>query len=245
MMALFFALLVTVVGSFLNVCIDRLPNGRSIVSSPSKCDACGRRLKAVDLIPVVSYLLRRGRCRYCKTPIPRRCFWVELGTGVLFGLIWLRFSSSTYAGFVACCSAILIVILVIDLEHRKIFNRVVYPAIGFALISALIFPEPTLGERLLGGLLGSGLLFLLAIVNPTGMGMGDVKLMGFIGLVVGFPHVILALFLSFVLGGLISGALVMAGRIGRRDPIAFAPFLALGALTTLFYGEQIIRWWSR
>ncbi len=245
MSALFFALLGTAVGSFLNVCIDRLPNGGSIVSPPSQCDSCGRRLKAFDLIPVVSYLLRQGRCRYCNALIPTRCLWVELGTGLLFGLIWLRFSSSVYAGFVACCSAILIVILVIDLEHQKIFNRVVYPAIGFALISALIFPEPTLGERFLGGLLGSGLLFLLATFYPAGMGMGDVKLMGFIGLAVGFPHVLLALFLSFVLGGLISGALLAAGRIGRRDPIAFAPFLALGALTTLFYGEQIIRWWSR
>ncbi|MEJ2550754.1 MAG: prepilin peptidase [Anaerolineales bacterium] len=245
MSTLLFALLGIAVGSFLNVCIDRLPNGGSIISPPSKCDTCGRRLKALDLIPVVSFLLRRGRCRYCKAQIPPRCLWVELGTGVLFGLIWLRFPSSTYAGFVACCSAILIVILVIDLEHQKIFNRVVYPAIGFALIFALIYPEPTLGERLLGGLLGSGLLFLLAIIYPTGMGMGDVKLMGFIGLVVGFPYVILALFLSFVLGGLISGVLLMAGRIGRRDPIAFAPFLALGALTTLFYGEQIVRWWSR
>jgi leader peptidase (prepilin peptidase)/N-methyltransferase len=245
MLALFFALLGAAVGSFLNVCIDRLPNCGSIVSPPSKCDSCGRYLTAIDLIPVISYLIHGGRCHYCKARIPPRYLWVELGTGVLFGLIWLRFSSSLYAGFVASCSAILIVILVIDLERQKIFNRIVYPAIGFALISALIFPEPTLGERLLGGLLGSGLLFLLATFYPAGMGMGDVKLMGFIGLIVGFPHVLLALFLSFVLGGLISGALLVAGRIGRRDPIAFAPFLALGALTTLFYGEQIIRWWSR
>ncbi len=244
MTALLFALLGTAIGSFLNVCIDRLPKGESIVSPASQCDACGRRLRAMDLIPVLSYLIRRGRCRYCQAPIPPRCLWVEVGTGVLFVLIWLRFSSSAYAGFVACCSAILIVTLVIDLEQHKIFNRIVYPAIGFALIAALIFPEPPLGERLLGGLLGFGLLLLLAIIYPAGMGMGDVKLMGFIGLVVGFPNVLLALFLSFVLGGLISGVLLAAGRIGRRDPVAFAPFLTLGAMTTLFYGEQIIRWWS-
>ncbi len=243
MAALFFALLGMAVGSFLNVCIDRLPKGKSIASPPSHCDACGRRLAVIDLIPVVSYLFHRGRCRYCQAAIPRRYLRVELGTGILFGLIWLRFPSSVDAGFVASCSAILLVILVIDLEHHKILNRIVYPAIGFALIAALFLPEPSLGERLLGGSIGFTSLFLLAYIYPTGMGMGDVKLMTFVGLVVGFPNVLLALFLSFVLGGLISGALLAARRIGRRDPIAFGPFIALGTLTTLFYGEQIIRWW--
>ena len=244
MSALIFGFLGMAIGSFLNVCIDRLPKGESIVSPPSQCDACGRRLAAIDLIPVISYLLYRGRCRYCQSLIPHRYLWVELGTGLLFGLIWLRFPSSDYAAFVACCSVILIVILVIDLERQKIPNIIVYPAIVFALVAAIFFPKPPLSQRLLGGLLGFGLLFLLAYLYPVGMGMGDVKLMAFVGLVVGFPHILLALFLSFVLGGLISGILFAARRIGRRDPIAFAPFIALGTITTLFYGEHIIRWWS-
>ncbi len=243
MPGLFSVLLGTAVGSFLNVCIDRLPKGESIASPPSHCDACGRRLAVIDLIPVVSFLLHRGRCRYCRAAIPRRYLWVELGTGLLFGLIWLRFPSSVDAGFMASCSAILLVILVIDLEHHKILNRIVYPAVGFALIAAFFLPETSLGERLLGGSIGFASLFLLAYIYPTGMGMGDVKLMTFVGLVVGFPNVLLALFLSFVLGGLISGALLAARRIGRRDPIAFGPFIALGTLTTMFYGDQIIRWW--
>jgi len=243
MPGLFSFLLGMVIGSFLNVCIDRLPKGESIVSPPSQCDACGRRLAAIDLVPVFSYLLHRGRCRYCQAAIPRRYLWVELGMGILFGLIWLRFPSSVEAGFVASCSAILVVILVIDLEHHKIPNRIVYPAIGFALIATLFLPESSIGERLLGSLIGFALLFLLAYFYPSGMGMGDVKLMAFVGFIVGFPEVLLALFLSFVLGGSLSGALLAARRIGRRDPIAFAPFIALGTLTTMFYGEQIIRWW--
>ena len=243
MSGLFFVLLGMAIGSFLNVCIDRLPKGESIVSPPSQCDTCGRRLALLDLIPVVSYLRYRGSCRYCQSSIPRRYLWVELGTGLLFGLIWLRFPAIDMAGFVACSSAILIVVLVIDLEHQKILNRVVFPAIGFALLAALFIPEPSLGERFLGGLAGFGILLLLAYLSPAGMGMGDVKLMAFVGLLVGFPHVLLVLFLSFVLGGLISGVLLAAKRIGRRDPIAFGPFIALGTITTLFYGEQIIRWW--
>jgi leader peptidase (prepilin peptidase)/N-methyltransferase len=245
MSGLFFGLLGAAIGSFLNVCIDRLPQSESILSPRSKCNACGRQLAAIDLIPVVSYLAYRGRCRYCRSSIPRRYLWVELGTGFLFGLIWLRFPTGDFGAFVACCSAILIVIMVIDLEQHKIPNLIVYPAIVFALVASFLFPEPSLGNRLLGGLLGFGLLFLLAYFYPAGMGMGDVKLMAFVGLLVGFPHVLLALFLSFVLGGLISGVLLAAKRIGRRDPIAFAPFIALGTITTLFYGELIIQWWWR
>jgi len=244
MLGIAFVLLGIAIGSFLNVCIDRLPRGGSIISPPSNCDSCGRKLNLPDLIPILSYLALRGKCRHCKAPIPIRTLFVELGTGMLFGLIWLQYPESATAMVVACYSAILILILAIDLEHHKVLNRLTYPAIALALIAAPFTPGRSLGELLLGGAIGFGILFVIAFVYPAGMGMGDVKLAAFIGLTVGYPGILLTMFLSFVIGGLISGALLAARLIGRRDPIAFAPFLAAVAITTMLYGEQILNWWA-
>jgi leader peptidase (prepilin peptidase)/N-methyltransferase len=241
--AILYPLLGLVVGSFLNLCIDRLPRGESILGGRSHCDACGHLLGPLDLVPVFSYLALRGRCRYCGAGISIRSPLVELGTAALFALVWLRFSTSAHGLLVALYGCLLIPILVIDLEHHRVLNALSYPAIGLALAAALFVPGRSPWEMLVGGGLGFGLLLLLALLYPAGMGMGDVKLAAFIGLAVGHPQVLLALFLSFLFGGALSGALVLAKVIGRRDPIAFAPFLAAGALTTLFYGDPILRWW--
>lgn len=238
-----YPLLGLVLGSFLNLCIDRLPRGESILSGRSHCDACGHLLGPLDLVPVFSFLALRGRCRYCQARIPRRSPLVELGTAVLFALVWLRFSLGLQGLLVALYGSLLIPILVIDLEHHRVLNALSYPAIGLALAAAVIAPGRSPWEMLAGGALGFGLLLLLALLYPAGMGMGDVKLAAFVGLAVGHPQVLLALFLAFLFGGAISGGLVLAKAIGRRDPIAFAPFLAAGALTTLFFGDQILRWW--
>ena len=244
MLTLAFATVGAAVGSFLNLCIDRLPRGASIVTPRSSCDACGRRLAAVDMIPVISYVALRGRCRTCHEPIPRRVLLVELATGALFGLIHLRFGASLQGVLVCVYAAYLIVTLVIDLEHRRILNKLTYPAIVVALAVAPFMPDRSLLQTLAGGAIGLGVLLLIALVYPGGMGMGDIKLGAFIGLAVGLPGILLALYFSFVLGGLISGLLWLARIIGRRDPIAFGPFLALGALTPLLYGDPLLRWWA-
>jgi len=244
MLAAGFALFGVILGSFLNVCIDRIPRGGSLIRGRSHCDACGHSLSALDLIPVASYLWLRGRCRYCGARIPPRVPAVEIGTGALFALIGLRYPASLEAVLIAAYSALLIVFLVIDLESGRILNKLSYPAIGLALLAAPLPPRRTATEMLIGGAIGFGLLLLIALVYPAGMGMGDVKLAAFIGLAVGYPQVWLALFLAFVGGGLLSGALVLAKRIGRKDPIAFGPFLAAGAIATMLYGEQIWSWWQ-
>ena len=244
MLAAGFALFGVILGSFLNVCIDRIPRGGSLIRGRSHCDACGHSLSALDLIPVASYLWLRGRCRYCGARIPPRVPAVEIGTGALFALIWLRYPASLEAVLIAAYSALLIVFLVIDLESGRILNKLSYPAIGLALLAAPLPPRRTATEMLIGGAIGFGLLLLIALVYPAGMGMGDVKLAAFIGLAVGYPQVWLALFLAFVGGGSLSGALVLAKRIGRKDPIAFGPFLAAGAIATMLYGEQIWSWWQ-
>jgi len=245
MQALGFGLFGMILGSFLNVCIDRIPRAESLAAGRSHCDSCGRSLSALELIPVISYLALRGRCRNCGARIPVRVPLVEIGTGLLFGLIWLRYPASPEALLIAAYGALLIVILVIDLERGRILNKLSYPAIGLALLAVPFTPGRDAAQLLIGGAAAFGLLLLIAWIYPAGMGMGDVKLAAFIGLTVGHPQVWLALFLAFVGGGLISGGLVLARVIGRRDPIAFGPFLAAGAMATLLYGEQILNWWSR
>ncbi|MEA3459892.1 MAG: prepilin peptidase [Chloroflexota bacterium] len=239
-MVLLYTLLGLAAGSFLNVCIDRLPERKSFVSPPSHCPACGHRLSALDLIPVFSYVLLRGRCRYCGALIPRRVLLVESATGLLFGLLWYRYGFSLRLLLATIYTCFLIVIFVIDLEYRLVLNRVIYPAIALALIAVPFAPSRGARGLLLGGAVGFGLLFLIALIYPAGMGMGDVKLATFIGLVVGFPSILVALFLSFISGGLAGGGLLLTGLKGRKDPVPFAPFLVAGGMVAMLYGEQIL-----
>jgi len=244
-MVLLYALLGLAISSFLNVCIDRLPRGESVVSPPSHCPACGRRLAPRDMIPVASYLFLRGRCRYCGAPIPRRVLVVEVLTSLLFALLWYRYGLSLQLLLATLYTCFFIVIFFIDLEHHLVLNRVIYPAIVIALLAIPFTPHHGAVELLAGGALGFALLFLIASIYPAGMGMGDVKLAAFIGLVVGFPAVLVALLLSFVTGGVVGGSLLLTGLKGRKDPIPFAPFLVAGGMVAMLYGKQILDWYWR
>ena len=240
MLSLCFGIIGAAVGSFLNVCIDRLSSGRSISSPPSHCPACGHRLAAMDLVPVLSYLSLGGRCRYCASPIPRRLPVVEAGTGVVFVLLWQHYGMgpSLILTIVYCC--FLMTVTFIDLEHQIIPSRIIYPAIAVALLGAVITPERSLWNSVAGGLVGFGILFLIAFVNPAGMGMGDVRLAAFIGLITGFPGVLFALLIGIVAGGLAAAFLLLAHLKGRKDAIPFGPFLVLGAMVALVYGAEIL-----
>jgi leader peptidase (prepilin peptidase)/N-methyltransferase len=242
-MGIVVVLLGLAIGSFLNVCIDRLPEGQSIVRPRSHCPTCKTILAARDLMPVLSYLLLRGRCRYCSAPIPPRVLLVEAGTGAMFLLLWSRYGMSLHFAFVALVASVFIVVLVIDFEHRLIPNGVIYPAIAMALGAIPLAVGPGLPQALWGGAVGLALLSLIVLVYPQGIGLGDVKLAAFIGLVAGFPLVLLALFLSFVLGGGVGAAALLARRVGMKDALPFAPFLAMGGMIALLYGEEILRWY--
>jgi leader peptidase (prepilin peptidase)/N-methyltransferase len=242
-MGIVVVLLGLAIGSFLNVCIDRLPEGQSIVRPRSHCPTCKTILAARDLMPVLSYLLLRGRCRYCSAPIPPRVLLVEAGTGLLFLLLWSRYGMSPHFAFVALVACVFIVVLVIDVEHRLIPNQVIYPAIGAAFVATPLVTGVVLPQVLWGGAVGLALLSLIVLVYPQGIGLGDVKLAAFIGLVAGFPLVLLALFLSFVLGGGVGAAALLARRVGMKDALPFAPFLAMGGMVALLYGEEILRWY--
>jgi leader peptidase (prepilin peptidase) / N-methyltransferase len=236
-------LLGLVVGSFLNVCIDRLPRGGSLIEPGSHCEACGRRLTPFELVPVLSYLFLKGRCRTCGARISLRVPLVELLTGAAYALVVLRFGWTAGAALAAVYTSFLIVIAFIDLEHHRILNVLTYPAIAIALVAAIAVPwMPTL-TMLLGGALGGGALLALALVSPRAMGFGDVKLGAFLGLVLGYPLVLVGLFLAFVLGGAISAVLLVARRVQRGQAVAFGPYLSLGGAVALLYGDSLLVWW--
>jgi len=245
-----FAILGLAVGSFLNVCIDRLPSNKSIAFPPSHCEACQHKLSAKDLIPVFSYLRLRGRCRYCQASVPQRLFWVELATAVIFALLYWHFQLSPELGVMIFYACLFIIIFVIDLEQGLILNKVVYPTMVVAFLLAL-YPWPWLSDSMvmrvayaaLGGAIGFVIFLLIALVSRGGMGWGDVKLAALIGLATGFPLVFLAVIMGAILGGIVAVALMIARKRKRREAIPFGPFLALAAMVTLVWGSNILSWY--
>ena len=237
-----------IMGSFLNVCIIRLPKEESIVAPGSHCPQCKKPIKFYDNIPLVSYLLLRGRCRYCHSPISIQYPLVEgitaLGSLILFMKFGLSLSYLIYFAFVAA----LIVITVIDLYHQIIPDVISLPGIGVGLLASLIIPQITFLNSLLGVLLGGGSLFLVAtlyqwLFKREGMGGGDVKLLAMIGAFLGWKAVILTILLSSLIGS-ITGIIIMVSK-GKdfKYAIPFGPFLSLGAMIALFYGPSLINWY--
>ena len=229
-------------GSFLNVLIDRLPRDQSIVYPPSHCPSCKTRLAVSDLAPVLSYLLLRGRCRYCGVSIPLRVPLVELSTGVLFGFLWWSFGPGTKLILASAYFSILLVVTVIDLEHRRILNKIIYPAILIAPFAALGYGISAI-DILLGGLIGFLIMFLPYILSGGGLGAGDVKLGAFIGIFSGYPAIIVAMFGAAVFGGVAAAFLLLTHLRGRKDPVPYAPFLVLGGVVAFIWSRQLISWY--
>jgi leader peptidase (prepilin peptidase)/N-methyltransferase len=246
-----FAILGLAMGSFLNVCSDRLPIGRSIINPPSACATCNHRLGAKDLVPLFSYLWLRGRCRYCHTPIPSRLPAVELALGIVFPLLYWHYGLSLELGFSLIYACLLTLILVIDIEHQLILDKVVYPGMGLALALSLFYPAlgVNAGSRVVssisGGAVGLVIMLLPFFLTRGGMGMGDVKMAALLGLITGFPKVFIALFLSIMAGGLVAVALLSLGLKKRRQPIPFGPFLAMGTMAVIVWGGEIQHWYQR
>ncbi len=234
-----------VIGSFLNVCIYRLPRGESIAAEPSHCPRCGHRLGPRDLVPVLSFLWLRGRCRYCGGRISPRYAVIELLTALLFMVVWLRFGWSAAFIKYSLLSALLLVVAAIDLEHQLIPNRLVLIALAWGLVWQTLQPELTWPTALAGTALGGGVLFLLALVSRGGMGGGDIKLMVVLGFILGPAPTILALFAAFLTGSVVGVGLLAAGKVRRRDPVPFGPFLVLGTYAAVLYGQEIIGWYLR
>ncbi len=237
------------------MCIDRLPRGQSIIKPPSHCSACKHKLGTLDLITLLSYLWLRGRCRYCRAPIPLRLPVVEGITGLLFTFLYWKFGLSLELGISLIYACLLTVIFVIDLENQLVLDKVVYPGMvlafaffffwpGIEVISVL--PGGALGRAissLAGGALGLAMMALPFVIYRRGMGMGDIKLGALVGLMTGFPLVFIAVLLSWITGGLVAGILLALKIKKRKDPIPFATFLAASAMVTLLWGQVIWQWY--
>jgi len=236
-----------IVGSFLNVCIFRLPEGLSVVRPPSRCRACGHLLSWFENVPVVSYAVLRGRCRQCGAPISWQYPLVEVVTGVVFaiavvqfGLTWLTASRLVFA-------SAMIVLFVIDLEHRILPNVITLPGIALGFLFSLI-AEPGWMASAIGIAAGGGVLFAIAeayylIRHEQGLGMGDVKMLAMIGAFLGWKLMLLTLVLSSFAGSLVGVALIASGRGGLKYALPFGTFLAAGAVVASFAGDPIVRWY--
>lgn len=230
------------VGSFLNVVAVRVPLKRSVVSPASACMQCGMEIAWYDNIPVVSWLLLRGRCRACGTGISWRYPAVELATALLVAACFWKFGVTWNAAIAAFFCAVLVVLSAIDIDRRIVPNRIVLPA-GAVVLAAQTVVHPSV-EWLAGGLGASLFLFLAALAYPRGMGMGDVKLALLLGFMTG-RSVPIALFAGMV-AALVPSAVLFArhGSAARKMAIPFAPFLALGGVLALFWGHSLLDWYS-
>ena len=233
-----------VLGSFLNVVIYRLPRGESLAHPPSRCPSCGAGVKPYDNIPILSWLILRGKCRNCGARISPRYPLVELLTAVLMALvpIVLGADEDVWIGFALVL--ILVPLTFIDLDHRILPNKITYPATVIAVVLVAIFETDDLPEHLIAGAAAFLFLFAAAWFYPSGMGVGDVKLAGVMGLFLG-RNVAPALLVAFALGTLV-GIGVMAAKgvkAGRKTAIPFGPFLAVGALVGLYAGDEMVDWY--
>lgn len=247
------ALLGLLFGSFANVVIHRVPAGESVSHPRSACPGCGTPIAPRDNIPILSWLLLRAKCRHCGQPISARYPLVEAGMAAVFALVGWRVGLDwALPGFLLFAWT-LVVVAVIDAETRKIPNRLTYPLTP-ALLVLLVAGALLAGDSgqaitaVIGGVAGFIGLLVLALIQPRGMGMGDVKLAGFIGIGLGYlslGHVLLGLFGGFLLGGVVAILVLATGRRGRRDQIPFGPYLAAGAIGALLIGEPLIRAYLR
>jgi leader peptidase (prepilin peptidase) / N-methyltransferase len=233
-----------IVGSFLNVVAYRLPRGESLVKPGSRCPACGTAVAAYDNVPVISWLILRGRCRSCGERISSRYPLVELLTAVTFAAIVAARGVSDDLVVLLPFAAMLIVVAQIDLERRIVPNKVVLPMAIYGLAASALVRTDQMPELLIAG--AGAFLFLLvaALAYPAGMGMGDVKLAGVMGLFLG-KAVIPALLTGFLAGALVGvGMMLREGGSARKKGVPFAPFLALGGLVGILAGPELIDLYS-
>src|SRR3954453_23853252 len=230
-----------IIGSFLNVVAYRLPRGESLAHPPSRCPHCGAPVKPYDNIPVLSWLLLRGRCRNCKAPISPRYPLVEAATGALYAAVtWARWDDASGIALGIVLVTILIPIALIDFEHRIIPNRITAPAAIVAIVIGLTLDMDFVAEQLIAGAAAGGFFLLAAVAYPRGMGMGDVKLAGMMGLYLG-RAVGLAVLVGLVAGVLVGGVIMARLGVaeGRKQKVPFGPFLALGGIVAIFAGDAV------
>lgn len=244
------------IGSFLNVCIYRIPAGLSIVKPRSRCGTCERTLTAIDLVPILSWVFLKGKCRTCGAKIAIRYPLVEAMEGILFVLVFMRFGFSWMTPIMWLFKAIMTVVFFIDLDHQIIPNKVVVFGLIVGIVPALYhwiqvdgypfyftdaFYEPLLGLFAPFTLMLSLALFSVALFKRSGLGMGDVKIYTVIGLFIGWQFSLLSIWLAFFFGGFFGLIWIFILKKPKEAMIPFAPFIVIGSMITVFYGAEVMR----
>lgn len=241
-------LLGLVVGSFLNVCIVRLPEDESIVTPASHCRSCGEPVAWHDNIPVASFVLLGGRCRRCRAPLSMRYPFVEVLTGVMFGLVAMQGLPPAVTALQMAIVAVMIVITFIDIDHFLILDVITFPSIAISPVLAWLVGHVSVADSVLGIVGGGGLLWAFAwtyekLRDREGMGLGDVKLLAMIGGLLGWQATLFSLFTGSLVGSVVGLAAVVLRRRDFHLEIPFGPFLAFGAVLYMFSGPELIDWW--
>lgn len=242
----------TVIGSFLNVCIYRIPAGLSIVAPRSRCGDCGTTLTSVDLVPIFSWLFLKGRCRHCGTKIASRYLWVELTEGLLFLSIFYVYGFTLKTAIMWVLTAFLTVVFFIDFDHQKIPNKLVLSGLVLGLVPALVhwvyqaafYPSFNWYEPLLGLLIPFTVMLLIAILGQilfrkNVLGMGDVKVFAPIGIFLGWQLAVFSIWLSFVFGGLFGLVWIFIQKKDKNAMISFGPFIAVATFLVGLFSENL------
>ena len=236
------------IGSFLNVCIYRLPISKSIVKPRSMCFNCGSSIAAYDNIPLISYLWLKGHCRHCQTKISLRYPMVEFLSGLIALGTYLKFGLNIEALIYYLFSTALVVVTFIDLDHRIIPDIITLPGIPICFLASFALPSIRYLDSLLGILVGGGSLFLVAwtysmITKKEGMGGGDIKLLAMMGAIIGWKGVLFTIFVASLVGTLAGFAVILKSRKGLKLAVPFGPFLSIGCMTYIFFGSPLIYWY--
>ena len=230
-------------GSFYNVVGLRVPKKESIVTPPSHCTTCQKRLQPIDLIPVFSYIFLRGKCRQCGAKISSIYMLTEFVTGALFAFSYWRFGFTAELVVALLFISLLVIINVSDIAYMLIPNKILLFFLPLFIVGRVFSPLSPWWDSIVGALVGFGILYLIAVVSKGGMGGGDIKLFFLLGIVLGTWNSLLTLFLaSFI--GMFVGIIVLKKRgQGRKTPVPFGPSIAVAAVIVYFYGEALINWY--
>lgn len=240
MYAIFAGIFGLVFGSFYNVVGLRVPKKESIVTPPSHCVNCNRRLNALELIPVFSYLFLRGKCRTCGVKVSPIYAFTELVTGLLFAFAMWKLSITWELAVALIFISLLVIINVSDIAYMLIPDKILLFFLPLLIVGRILSPLEPWWDSIVGAVLGFSLLLLIAIISKGGMGGGDIKLFLLIGLVLGTFNTLLTLFLASVIGMFVGGIVLWVRRQGRKTPVPFGPSIAIAAIIVYFYGDQLI-----
>ncbi|WP_179632165.1 prepilin peptidase [Clostridium peptidivorans] len=234
-----------IIGSFLNVCIYRIPKEESILYPPSHCTSCKGKLKSYDLIPILSYILLKGRCRYCREKVSIRYPMIEFLTGILYVLVYIKYGVTLETIKYIIMVSILIVIGMIDLDTTNVYFKTTLT--GFIVAVTFLALHVYMGlpviNYIYGSIIGGGTLSLIILITKGGMGWGDAEICSVCGLFLGFKLTLLMLFLSFIIGSVIGLALIALKKKTRKDYVPFGPFIVVASIITILWGQDIITWY--